>query len=235
MSQAITFLLDGIEIAAEPDQTILEAADAAGVYIPRLCAMKWLSPSGSCRICTVLVNGRPQAACTQPVAPGIVVENDTEQLNAWRRDLVEMLLVEGNHYCMFCEKSGFCELQALAYRFGITAPKYPYRFPRREVDASHPDVFLDRNRCVLCGRCLRASAEMDGKGVFGLVGRGSHRLLSVNAEDGLAGTDLAATDRAVSACPTGALLPKRVGFAVPVGQRKYDREMIGADIQAVRT
>jgi NADH dehydrogenase/NADH:ubiquinone oxidoreductase subunit G len=75
-------------------------------------------------------------------------------------------------FCMFCEKSGHCELQALAYRFGITAPKYPYLNPKRDIDMSHPDVFLDHNRCILCGRCVRVSQELDQKArtqVSGLV------------------------------------------------------------------
>lgn len=231
MSQELTFMIDGAEIEARPGQTILDAADAAGVYIPRLCAMKGLSPAGSCRLCTVLVNGRPQAACTQPVAPGSIVENNTDKLNAYRRNLIEMMFVEGNHFCMFCEKSGNCELQALAYRFGITAPKYPYLFPKFEVDASHPDIFIDRNRCTLCGRCVRASREEDGKGVFGFVGRGPHKRVAIDASDGLAATKAQVSDKAVAACPTGALMPKRVGFAVPVGQRKYDHVPIGSDIE----
>ena len=156
MSQTITFTIDGVKVEAEAGQTILQAADAAGIYIPRLCAHNELSPFGACRVCTVMVNGRPQAACTQPVAEGIVVENDTEALREIRRDIIDMLFVEGNHFCMFCEKSGNCELQAMAYRFGILAPKFPYMFPKRNVDASHPDIFIDRDRCILCARCVRA-------------------------------------------------------------------------------
>jgi [NiFe] hydrogenase diaphorase moiety small subunit len=122
MNDKIKLTIDGREIEAERRQTILEAAEAAGVYIPRLCWMKDLTPFGSCRVCTVRVNGRAQSACTQPVAPGMIVENDTEEMQRHRRGLIDMLFVEGNHFCMFCEKSGACELQALAYRFGITAP-----------------------------------------------------------------------------------------------------------------
>ncbi len=229
---AITITIDGTEVKADAGQTIMEAADAAGIYIPRLCTMKDLAPHGSCRVCTVMVNGRPQAACTQPVADGMVVENDTEAITAIRRDIVDMLFVEGNHFCMFCEKSGNCELQALAYRFGITAPKYPYQFPERSVDASHPDVFIDRNRCVLCGRCVRASQDLDGKCVFEFVGRGIDKSVAVNAEARLADTDMKATDKALDVCPVGALLKKRVGFAVPIGQRDYDHKPIGSDIEA---
>ena len=223
--------IDGQKIEGKPGQTILAAAQEAGVYIPRLCWMKELTPAGSCRVCTVRVNGRTQSACTQPIAPGMIVENDTEELRLLRRNLIDMLFVEGNHFCMFCEKSGRCELQALAYRFGITAPKYPFMFPQRDLDASHPEIFVDRNRCVLCGRCVRASQELDGKQVFGFVGRGKQKRVAVNAESDLAGTEAAGDDESIAACPTGSLLVKKVGYAVPIGQRKFDHQPIGAEIE----
>jgi len=234
MSTTVTLKIDGVEIQATPGSTILEAADRAGVYIPRLCKAEGLKPRGSCRVCTVLVNGRPQPACVQPVADGMVVENDTPALREHRRRLIEMLFVEGNHFCPFCEKSGQCELQALAYRFGITAPRYPYLFPVRDVDATHPDVLLDRNRCVLCGRCVNASRDADGKTVFEFVGRGPGKRLAVNARAGLGATKLGAQDRATEVCPVGCIVKKRIGYAVPIGQRKFDRRPIGADIEARR-
>ncbi len=232
MSDKITFTIDGKEVPGRPGQSILEAAQSAGVYIPRLCYMKGLVPHGSCRVCTVKVNGRPQSACTQPVAPGMVVDNNTEELRKIRANIIEMLFVEGNHYCMFCEKSGNCELQALAYRFGIAAPKYPHLFPERDVDASHRDILVDHNRCILCARCVRASRDVDGKNVFQFVGRGPHKRVAVNARARLGDTDADAKDKAVSACPVGALLTKRVGYVVPVGRRLYDHEPIGSDIAA---
>lgn len=235
MCDRIALTIDGQQIEASPGQTILEAAEEAGVYIPRLCWMKGLSAFGSCRLCTVRVNGRPQSACTQPAAPGMIVENDTEELRELRRSLIDMLFVEGNHFCMFCEKSGDCELQAQAYRLGITAPQYPFMFQQRELDASHPEIFIDRNRCILCGRCVRASQELDGKHVFGFVGRGRDKRVAVNAESGLGGTDAAGDDQAIVACPTGSLLEKRVGYAVPVGRRRFDHQPIGTDIEQSRS
>jgi [NiFe] hydrogenase diaphorase moiety small subunit len=227
-------MLDGKEITAQPGQTIMQAADAAGVYIPRLCAHGELTPHGSCRVCTVKVNGRPQAACTQPALPNMQVDIDTPELRNVRRSLVEMLFVEGNHFCPFCEKSGNCELQAVAYRLGVDAPRYPYLFPQREVDATHPDVMIDHNRCILCGRCARASQELDGKHVFDFVGRGPHKKVAVNAEAGLSGTQLELADKAVSVCPVGSILPKRVGYRVPVGQRLYDHKPIGNEIEDIQ-
>ena len=231
MSQEITFTIDGVEVKAEADQTIMEAADAAGVYVPRLCYLKEITPHGSCRVCTVKVDGRAQAACTQPIAEGVEVENNTDELNEKRRDIIDMFFVEGNHFCMFCEKSGNCELQAMAYRLGICAPKYPFQFPDCSLDATHPDIFIDRNRCILCGRCVNASKDIDGKSVFEFVGRGPEKKVAVNA-DTLAGTDMAVTDKAAEVCPVGAIIKKRIGFKVPIGKRLYDTEPIGSDIEA---
>ena len=231
MSDAMAFTVDGVEVKAKKGQTILDAADEAGVYIPRLCSMKKLSPAGSCRVCTVLVNGRPQAACVFPASNGLTVQNNTAELQEWRKRVIEMLFAEGNHFCMFCEKSGNCELQAVGYRFGITSPRYPYQYPRRDVDASHPDVMIDHNRCILCGRCVQASRDLDGKNVFQFVNRGHKTKLAVNSGAKLAGTNLSVADKAMEVCPVGALLKKRVGYAVPIGQRLYDHSPIGSDIE----
>lgn len=230
-NKTIKFTIDGKEIMASHGQTILEAANEAGVYIPSLCYMKGLIPHGSCRICTVMINGRPQAACTQPVAENIVVENNTETLNNHRRSVIEMLFVEGNHYCMFCEKSGNCELQAVAYRFGITAPRHSYMFPDKKVDASHKDVMIDQNRCILCGRCVNASRDTDKKTAFEFTGRSINKKISVDSVQGLGNTKLSVNDKAADVCPVGCIIKKRVGFAVPIGKRLYDTKPIGSEIE----
>jgi [NiFe] hydrogenase diaphorase moiety small subunit len=230
MSTNVTFTIDGKEITGTAGQTILEAAEANGVYIPRLCHKPGLTPHGSCRVCSVYVNGRPMGACHSPIAEGMAVENDTERVLNMRRDIIDMLFVEGNHFCMFCEKSGNCELQAMAYRFGITAPKYPYMFPKRDIDMSHPDIWIDHNRCILCARCVRTSQEKDGKHVFDFVERGGMKRIAVNG-DALADTDASVADEAINACPVGALMKKRVGYVVPVGQRRYDHQPIGITVE----
>ena len=231
MTDKVNFTIDGVEVAGTSGQTIIEAADEAGVYIPRLCHKPGLEPFGSCRVCTVTANGRPCSACTQPIAPGMIVENDTDKLQDYRRTLVEMMFVEGNHVCMFCEKSGNCELQAMAYRLGIVVPRFPFLFPEREVDASHPDILVDHNRCILCARCIRTSRDVDGKQVFDFVGRGVHKRVAVRTGTRLADSEADVSDAAVDACPVGALLKKRVGYATPIGQRAYDHAPIGSDIE----
>ena len=227
----VTLKIDGAEIKAKAGQSILEAAEDAGIYIPRLCFMKDLLPHGSCRVCVVKVNGRFQTSCTEPAVEGMEVESETDEIKQLRKDIIDMLFVEGNHFCMFCEKSGNCELQAVAYRLGICAPKYPYLFPDAELDGSHPDIFIDRNRCILCGRCVQASRDIDGKTVFEFVGRGPEKKLAVNAKANLADTNMKLADKAADVCPVGAIIKKRVGFEVPVGKRLYDQKPIGSDIE----
>lgn len=228
---AFEFHIDGLAVTAQPGQTIMEAADAAGVYIPRLCDVDGLRHQGGCRVCTVKANGRSVSACTQPAEPGLQVENDTEARNRVRRDLVEMLFHEGNHLCPICEKSGNCELQAMAYRLGMTVPtRFPWLEPCRDLDASHPDIALDTNRCISCGRCIRASQDVDGKGVFGYVGRGIHRRVAVNGTN-LAATDAALADKAMAVCPVGCIIRKGEGFSVPIGARHFDHGLIGHEIE----
>ena len=218
-----TFTLDDREIEFGPGDTILRAATRAGYYIPHLCWQEGFHPHGSCRLCTVKVNGRLGSACTVQASAGQNVESNTEELRGQRRTLLQMLFVEGNHFCPSCEKSGACRLQATAYEVGMTGPHFEEFYPNRKVDASHPDLLLDLNRCILCELCVRASTDLDGKEVFAIGGHGIATRLLVNSPSGLlADSAIAVTDHAARICPVGALGPKRLGFATPIGQRLFD-------------
>ena len=224
-----TFQLDGKEVTFESGQTVMQAALAAGQYIPHLCYHPEFKPHGSCKLCTVRVSGRTIASCTLPAEANLNIESNIEELNALRRTLVQMLFAEGNHFCPSCEKSGNCVLQALGYDLEVHAAGFRQQYPDRPLDASHPDILLDFNRCILCELCVRASDEVDGKNVFALAGRGSGKHLIVNAESGLLkDTNIALTDKAMQVCPVGVILSKRVGFAVPIGERRYDQRPISA-------
>jgi len=226
----IKFTIDGKECSAKSGQTIVEAAKDNGVYIPTLCHFDGLKPAGTCRICTVKVGGRNMAACTTPVTNGMVVENKTPELEDARKAIIEMLFVEGNHMCPTCEKSGNCELQALGYRYLMMVPRFPFLFPKRAVDASSPKLYIDKNRCVQCLRCVRGVTSADGRKVFGLVMRGGHAQISMDNELAAQLSDAEAL-KAMELCPVGAILRKEVGYAVPIGKRKYDTMPIGSDIE----
>lgn len=234
MSKVIRLIVDGQEIDALEGQSIMSACEAQGIYIPRLCDYGGLVPQGSCRVCSVKINGKVVASCTQPAEDGAIIENESSEITGYRKDLVRMLFHEGNHLCPICEASGRCELQATAYRLGLSqASDFPYLQPSRPVDASHPDIALDNNRCILCGRCVRASQDVDDKNVFEYVGRGINKRIGVNG-DCLADTDADINDYAMSTevCPVGCIIRKREGFFAPAGERKYDHHIIGSGIES---
>lgn len=219
--------IDGQEIPFQHGQTIMDAALAAGIYIPHLCHFPGITPQGNCKLCTVEVNGKPLTACTSPAADGQQIRNNTTELNEARKALTQMLFMEGNHICPSCEKTGNCPLQAMAYHLGMLHGRFPAQYPLRQVDASHPTIMLDRDRCILCSLCVRASREVDGKNVFAIAGRGIHASLIVNTSSGkLADSDIEPSDLAAKICPVGAILIKEHGYDAPIGQRIFDQHKI---------
>jgi len=218
-----TFTIDKQEVTFNPGDSIMQAAHRAGIYIPHLCHHPDLPSHGSCRLCIVKSKNRTFAACITPAAEGLEVENNNETIMEQRRTLLKLLFVEGNHTCPACEKSGNCQLQAVAYYCGMLAPEFTHLYPRREIDASHPDIAIDFNRCILCGLCVRASEIFDGKSVFSISGRGIGAHLSINSANGkLAESDFSTDDEAATICPVGAILPKHRGYDLPIGKRLYD-------------
>ncbi|MDJ0758187.1 MAG: 2Fe-2S iron-sulfur cluster-binding protein [Woeseiaceae bacterium] len=222
MSQTIK--IDGVTVPFVEGQTIIQAAQDADIFIPHLCYHPDYSANGSCKMCTCRVNGRQMSSCTTKAAAGQVVESNTEEINSERRVLAQMLFVEGNHHCPSCEQSGNCVLQNMAHRLGMTALTFPNFYPGRPTDASHPDILLNRDRCIYCELCVRASRESDGKDVFCISGRSENKRLAINSRSGeLLDSGLTRDDAAASVCPVGALIRKREGFATPIGEREFDR------------
>ena len=230
MSNKVTFKIDGKECKAAGGITIVEAAKENGIYIPTLCNYPGLKPKGSCRICTVKVNGRLMTACTSPVQEGMVIENNIEELNSIRKAIIEVLFVSGNHFCPGCEKSGNCELQALAYRFQIMVPRFPFEFPEKEIDASHPLIIKDQNRCILCKRCIRGIKDEQGRGIFAYKNRSNKAEVVVDKVLAARLTPEKAQE-AMNICPVGSILVREKGFITPIGKRKYDKVPIGSDIE----
>jgi len=226
----IYFEIDGKPCYGEAGQSVIDAARANGVFIPSLCHIEGVKPAGSCRVCNVNVNGRMMTACTTPIAENMVVENDTEELNELRKTIIEVLFVSGNHFCPSCEKSGNCELQALAYRYQMMVPRFPYEFPIKGVDASADHIFHDRNRCILCKRCIRTIMK-DGKHVFAFQGRGGEHLQVVMDQELASQLTEEEAQQAMEICPVGAILKKEQGYHIPIGERQFDKTPIGSDIE----
>ncbi len=230
MNQVVKFTIDGIECMAAQGQYIVDAAKENGIYIPTLCNYPGVKPKGSCRICTVKVNGRMMTACTTPVAENMQIENQDNEIIELRKAIIELLFIEGNHFCPACEKSGNCELQALAYRYTMMVPRFPYTFPQRAVDATNPKLIKDQNRCILCKRCIRAIQDEKGRSIFAYHKRSNKVEIGLDPKIGKGLTDELA-QKSVDVCPVGALLIRGRGFEQPIGQRKYDKQAIGSDIE----
>ncbi len=222
-----TIIIDGQEIIFKDGQTIMDAALAAKIYIPHLCHYPGLTPHGNCKLCTVNLGGKSVSACTTPAMSGQQISNNTAELNEARTTVTQMLFIEGDHICPSCEKTGNCKLQAMAYHLGMLDEHFSPFYPRREIDASHPAILLDRSRCILCDLCVRASREIDGKNVFAIAGRGIAAHLIVNSSSGkLVDSDIDVSDLATNICPVGAILIKEQSYTIPIGKRIYDQQTI---------
>lgn len=223
----LRFWLDEDAIVFTQGQTVMQAAIEAGHYIPHLCFHEGLTPHGSCRLCIVRIDGRVRAACTTPAQHDMKVESGSERLRDQRRQLVELLFTEGNHLCPSCEVSGNCQLQAMAYDLGMTHTTFPQLYPQRRTDGSHPDIFVDQDRCIYCELCTRSAQQQDHKNIFGIGGRGGDSYLFAHADSGQLGdTAFTGQDHAAHICPVGCLLPRTDNYQIPIGQRLYDTQPI---------
>ena len=211
----ITLTIDGIQVEVPEGTTVLEAAEAAGVKIPRLCYHPSLIPYGGCRLCMVEVEGARilQPSCTLPVNNNMVVHTNTPKTQEARKFVLAMLFSERNHFCMYCQETdGDCELQTAAYEQGLThwplTPDYkPY-----EVDASHPYIFQENNRCILCRRCVRVCGEKVGNFTLGFEDRGASSILVADFGVPLGESSCVSCGACVQICPTGALMDRRSAY-----------------------
>ena len=211
MANMISLRIDGELVRVEEGHTIFQAAEASGKAIPGLCQMKGLSPVGARRLCVVELAGvnRLLPSCTTPAQEGMSVTTQSARLRSYRRMIVELLLAERNHICAVCVSNNHCELQTLAQKLGVTHVRYTYAYRSFPVDTTHPRFVLDHNRCILCTRCVRVCAEMEGAHVWDVAGRGvgSRLVCELNRNWGQA-SSCTSCGKCVQVCPTGALAEK---------------------------
>jgi NADH dehydrogenase/NADH:ubiquinone oxidoreductase subunit G len=213
----ISLTIDGNEVKADEGMTILEAAQLAGIHIPTLCHHPALSNWGGCRMCVVAVEGVPRlvASCVMPVREGMAVVTTNERILKSRRAVLEFIFAERNHNCMFCPKSGDCELQQLAYDLQMDHMTVPQAFNSFPLDVTNDYMGIDHNRCILCGRCVRACAELAGNHVLAFQNRGPRSLVGFDLNETLNGSTCYACGVCMQVCPTGAIFSRqRTHYAV---------------------
>jgi bidirectional [NiFe] hydrogenase diaphorase subunit len=219
-----TLQIDGHDVSARSDQTLLDVCRENGIYIPTLCALDGLSDVGACRLCLVEVKGssRLLPSCVTRVEEGMEVTTQSERLQRYRKGILELLFTERNHVCSVCVSNGRCEMQSLAQKLDITYVHFPYRFPQVQVDASHERFVVDHNRCILCTRCVRVCDEIEGAHTWDVMGRGIQAkvITDLNQPWGESET-CTGCGKCVHICPTGALFEKGKSVAEMSKRRQF--------------
>jgi bidirectional [NiFe] hydrogenase diaphorase subunit len=223
-SNVKTLKIDGRDVSAGPDETILDVVRECGIFLPTLCELKGLSDVGACRLCLAEVKrmNKLLAACVNRVEEGMGVTTNSERLQKYRRSIIELLLTERNHICSVCVSNGHCELQFLAQKLDITHVQYPYRYPQLQVDASHDRFVVDPNRCILCTRCGRVCEEIEGAHTWDVMGRGIQALVITDLNQPWGSSESCTScGKCVHVCPTGALFEKGKSVAEMLKRRQF--------------
>ncbi len=207
---AVSLLIDGESVTVPAGTSVMRAAFAAGVKVPRLCATDSLEPFGSCRICLVEIDGIKgyPASCTTPVQPGMVVRTQTDQLARLRRNVMELYISDHPLDCLTCPTNGDCELQDTAGELGLREVRYGFAGANHlglPKDTSNPYFTFDPSKCIVCSRCVRACEETQGTFALTIQGRGFGSSVSAGQAEAFMHSECVSCGACVKACPTATL------------------------------
>jgi iron-only hydrogenase group A len=195
-------------IDAKPDETILSALNRAGIKVPTLCHLEGLEPTGSCRICSVEVEGMRGLipSCSYPVQEGMKIITNSPKVIRARKTILELLLSNHPDDCLYCVRNGKCTLQELAQEYGVRERRFIGKSKTAyHVDCTSPSIVRDQSKCILCGKCIRVCEEIQGVSAIDFVGRGSNTIVAPAFEQGLNISSCINCGQCIMVCPTGAL------------------------------
>jgi iron-only hydrogenase group A len=206
----ISLRIDEREVTVPEGTTIMHAAETIGIHIPRLCYHPDLSLLGACRVCIVEVQGMDHypASCSLTVMKGMEVRTGSPEIRQARRDIVELLLDNHNWDCQTCERDGRCELQNLAYSLGVRERIFEGRRKRFPLENSSRSVVRDSEKCILCGRCYRVCAEVQGVSNLSQQFRGFNTIVTPAHTANMDDSVCIQCGQCINVCPTAAFLEK---------------------------
>jgi len=219
----VSVTIDGHTISVPAGTSVMRAAAQAGIMIPKLCATDHLEAFGSCRLCLVEISGRKgtPASCTTPVAEGMSVCTNTPRLAALRKGVMELYISDHPLDCLTCAANGDCELQDMAGAVGLREVRYGFAGDNHLAEAkdtSNPYFQYDPAKCIVCSRCVRACAEVQGTFALNVAGRGFESRIKPGAAPDFMGSECVSCGACVQACPTATLIEKSV---VRLGQPEH--------------
>ncbi len=218
--KTVAIRINGHPVDAIEGTTLLDVAKKMGIYIPALCHHPKITPSGACRVCLVEVNGLPITSCTTVVENDMEIITDSPYIESLRRDIIDLLLSDHSYDCMVCQKTGECELQELAYKYEIRSPFFKGERRIYAKRDGNPFIERDMEKCILCGRCVRVCAEVQGVGAIDFAYKGFGTKVCPPFERDL---DCEFCGQCVMVCPTGALVGKQwLGKGRYWGMRETD-------------
>ena len=204
----ITLKIDGVEVTVPEGTTILKAAKDSGIMIPTLCNLEGLTSYGGCRLCLVEIIGSPKLfpACITPASTGMEVITQSDKLKEYRKMAVQMLLAERTHICSVCVANDHCELQSLANQLGVDHVMFERNWTSNEIDSTHDFLVIDRNRCILCTRCIRVCDEIEGVHTLDLKLRGKDAQVIMDLDDPWVNScSCTSCRKCAKVCPVGAI------------------------------
>lgn len=208
----VNLRINGIDVQASEDSTILEVANNMGIDIPTFCYSKVLTNFSGCRICVVEIKGSPRlmAACSTPVQEGMDILTESEKVVKVRKDLLELIWANHPSDCLTCEKVGTCKLQEYCYRYGVSMSPYKKNKEDYELDTSNPVMIRNQNKCILCGKCVKVCKEVQGTTAIDFIGRGIESKIATGFDLDLNKENCRFCGQCISECPTGAILNRQL-------------------------
>ena len=170
----VNLKINGMSVSVPEGYTILQAAKQINIEIPSLCYLKDVNCIGSCRVCVVEVKGKKGliASCVYPVEEGMEVFTNTTAVRESRKTTIELILSTHHKKCLSCVRGNNCELQKIAFDYGVDEDRFAQEEIEYDIDFTSPYLVRDNNKCILCRRCTAACSKMQGIGAIGEIGRG---------------------------------------------------------------